>query len=317
MEINDTQFNAELPEILSELQAQLHSNGVSLLNKTRDSGNDIMVQCPYHGNGQERKPSAGIRKSDGQFHCFACGETHSLQEVISYCFGHDEDVMGAFGWKWLLKNFLTVEVEERKDIILDLDRDVLRETNIEYVSEKELDSYRYYHPYMWKRKLTPEIVERFDIGYDKKHNAITFPVRDRQGNCLFIAYRSVVTKFFHYPVDVEKPVYGIYELYQLEKFPDEIIICESMLNALTCWVYGKYAVALNGTGTPYQYKQLENLPVRKYILGFDPDSAGEHGCKRITDAIYDKIFTKYVVPKNHDLNDLSREEFNNLPEIIY
>ena len=68
MIINDVQFNCTLEEILSELQAQLRLNNIPLLQKTTDTTNDIMVQCPYHGNGQERRPSAGIRKSDGLFH---------------------------------------------------------------------------------------------------------------------------------------------------------------------------------------------------------------------------------------------------------
>ena len=39
---------------------------------------------------------------------------------------------------------------------------------VTYVSEEELESYRFYHPYMWERKLTPEVVDKFDIGYDKE-----------------------------------------------------------------------------------------------------------------------------------------------------
>ena len=161
-----------------------------------------MVQCPYHGDGQERKPCAGIRKSDGQFHCFACGEIHSLHEVISHCFGHD-DIIGKWGWKWLLKNFATVQLEERKDVPLDIYRDNKHNSTVNsasYVTEEELDRYRYYHPY-WERRgiVDDNIVELFDLGYDKEQRAITFPVRDIKGNCLFIARRSVVNKFFNYP----------------------------------------------------------------------------------------------------------------------
>ena len=114
-------INADCGDILAELQRQLTINEIPLLQKTKDSGDNIMVQCPYHGNGQERRPSAGIRKSDGMFHCFACGETHTLPEVISYCFGND-DMFGKQGFKWIMKNFATVQVEERKDVEIDLER---------------------------------------------------------------------------------------------------------------------------------------------------------------------------------------------------
>ena len=122
MTINGMHFEADLSDILTELQHQLALNHIPLLQKMKDSGNDIYVQCPYHGDGQERRPSAGIRKSDGLFHCFACQEVHQLHEVISHCFGHYEDLIGSFGFKWLCKNFATVSVEERKDVELDFSR---------------------------------------------------------------------------------------------------------------------------------------------------------------------------------------------------
>ena len=108
MIINDVQFNCELSDILIELVNQLRANNIPFIAKQRDSGEHIQITCPYHSNGMERKPSAGLRKSDGIFHCFACGEVHSLPEVISHCFGHDEDLIGTWGWTWLLKNFAIV-----------------------------------------------------------------------------------------------------------------------------------------------------------------------------------------------------------------
>lgn len=320
MIINNIPFTTTLEEILLELKTQLNINGINLLSITKNTNNDIMVQCPYHSNGQERKPSAGIRKSDGQFHCFACGETHSLQEVISYCFGWN-DILGTKGWEWLLKNFATISIEKRKPISLDVSRKLNRNIQ-EYISEKELDSYRYYHSYMWKRKLTPEIVEMFDIGYDKNTECLTFPQRDIHGNTLFIARRSVKTKYFNYPEDVEKPLYGIYELNQIYKqnngqLIDEVIVCESMLDALVCWVWGKYAVAMNGLGTPQQFKALKSLRCRKLILATDNDDKGLKARKKIRENITNKIITEYILPKGKkDINDLTEEEFNNLKEVF-
>ena len=115
MIINDVQFTADLIDILQELIRQLRANDIQLIPKYKEGPTHIQICCPYHNNGMERRPSAGLRKEDGMFHCFACGEVHSLQEVISYCFGHTDDIVGKFGWQWLLKNFATVQVEERKD----------------------------------------------------------------------------------------------------------------------------------------------------------------------------------------------------------
>lgn len=319
MQINGLIFNAELVDIISELQAQLQANQIPLLQRTREMPDDLMVTCPYHKGGQERRPSAGIRKRDGQFHCLACGETHTLQEMISHCFGHTDDMIGAFGWNWLLKNFLTVEIDSRKDVPLDFNRTYVGKWQCtSYVSEEELDSYRYIHPYMYKRKLTDEVIEMFDVGYDRKTKCITFPVRDERGNTLFIARRSVVTKFFNYPQGVEKPVYGLFEVNEWERMGNdisEVIICESMIDALTCWVYGKPAVALNGLGDDKQFQQLNRMRCRKFILATDSDGAGMKARKRLRKNIRNKLVTEYILPAGRkDMNELSKEEFDSLEE---
>lgn len=316
MIINNLTFETELLSILEELRSQLSANGIKLLGAMRDTPDNIMVSCPYHKDGQERRPSAGIKKSDGTFHCFTCGETHSLQEMISHCFGKYEDIVGAFGWEWLLKNFLTVSIEERKSLDLDFLR-TKGEKHTSYISEDELDSYRVYHPYMWKRKMTREVVEIFDIGYDEETKAITFPVRDIQGRCLFVARRSVLTKFFNYPAGAEKPVYGLYELSRLPEYPKEVIICESMIDAIYFWTVGKYAVALNGLGNELQFKQLKEMPCRKFILCTDNDDAGKRARSRIKKNIRNKLIAEYVLPEGRkDANDCTREELINLKEIF-
>ena len=333
MQINGVVFSADLEEILIELQAQLHINGNDLLNKIQPTNDNIMVQCPYHNHGTERRPSAGIRKSDGLFNCLACHEVHTLQEVISHCFGHYDDMIGAFGWNWLLRNFATMQIEERKGISVDVSRDNFGKSDkkiieYNYVSEEELDSYRYIHPYMYKRGLTDEVIELFDIGYDSNSDCITFPVRDIRGNTLFIARRSVKSKYFNYPQDAVKPLYGLYELYHLSEidyddfvaweniFPKEVIICESMLDALSFWTVGKYAVALNGTGSFSQYQALRDLPCRELILCTDMDKAGMDARDKIRKNVKNKIISEYFLPKGcKDANDCTREQLLSLEKV--
>ena len=262
--------------------------------------------------------------------CFSCNRVVSLPELITYCLGEeDKSVTGAPGWRWLLRNYSTVTIDSRKDIQLDFGRDKSRKSETPtYVSEEELDKYRYYHPYWTKRGITDEnIIELFDLGYDKNTGCITMPVRDINGNCLFVARRSVQTKYFNYPQGVEKPLYGLYELYhcndELKAFNglpatcNEIIICESMIDTITTWQYGKYCLALNGLGTALQFKQLRELPCRKLILATDADEAGMKARQRIKKNVTNKIITEYVWNREEakDLNDMSREMFLMLKEV--
>lgn len=337
MIINDIMINASCEDILDELQKQLIINQVPLLQKMKDSGDNIMVQCPYHGNGQERKPSAGIRKSDGVLHCFACGATHTLPEMISYCLGHTEDVFGKQGFKWIMKNFATVQVEDRKDVEIDMERNHTTNKNsllgsssdnkLNRISEEELDSYRYYHQYWKKRGITDEdIIELFDLGYDVKTDCITFPVRDINGNCLFVARRNVKTKWFNYPAGAEKPLYGLYEINVNIKHrsellkseyvnPLEIFVCESMIDCILLCQAGYWAVALNGLGNELQFKQLRELPTRKLILATDNDTAGQNARERIRKNITNKLITEIMFPTNRkDIGECTQEEIKNIHE---
>lgn len=314
MYINDVLINADAVDIVTRLRYQLAQNGIDLIRDVKDTPNNYMICCPYHKGGKERRPSAGIRKADGMFHCFACGEVHSLPEVVSHCFGYDD--LGVYGWKWILQNFATVDVEVRKDVHLDCSRDIVRPVESS-ITEDELDRYRVYHPYMWKRKMTPEVVAIFDIGFDEDAMALTFPVRDVKGRTLFIARRSVNRKFFNYPAGAEKPVYGLYELSQLPNYPKEVIICESMIDAITCWVYGKYAVALNGLGNELQIRQLNAMPCRKFVLATDNDAAGVQARRVLRSKLRGKLISEYELPVGKkDINDLTQDEFNNLEEFF-
>ena len=326
MIVNNNIITADISDIIDKLKTQLEFNGIKRFYKSIDTPKNYMVCCPFHKEGQEKKPSMGILKSDGTCHCFACGWVGSLSELISNCFGYDD--FGNYGNKWLIKNFLTLEIENREALELDFERhnknrsrDIGTDnSNKTFVTEEELDKYRYIHPYMYKRGLTDEVIELFDIGYDSSTDCITFPVRDAFGNCLFVARRSVKTKFFNYPEGVEKPLYGLYELSRLEKFPNEIYICESMLDALTIWCYNKYAVALNGLGNDLSIAQIRKLPCRKVILATDKDEAGKKARIRLRKELNNKIVTEldYRTYSNHakDMNDMTREEFYALGEIF-
>ncbi len=327
IEANGKQILTDVYDIVLELGKQLEANGIKRFYKTIRTRNNIMTCCPFHKEGQERKPSFGILESDGTCHCFACGWTGSLAEMISNCFGYND--LGRFGNKWLIQHFVTAEFGER-NLDIDVSRDK-KKKEVSYVSEEELDKYRYTHPYWAKRKITnPDIIELFDLGYDKDTDCITFPVRDVNGRCLFVARRSTKTKYFNYPEGVEKPLYGLYELYHLSEvdcgdfvareniFPNEIIVCESMLDSLTAWQYGKYAVAMNGLGSEYQYKQLREIPCRKLILATDMDEKGLEARERIRKNVPNKLITEYRwdLKVAKDVNDMTEEYFNNLVEFM-
>ena len=126
IQVNDSYIDEDIRVILQKLKEQLYESGIDVFHKFVLSGDNLQTTCPFHKDGKERKPSFGIMLKDkgnykaGQCHCFACGWSGSLQEMISNCFGYDD--MGLFGGKWLIQNFLTMSIATRTEIDLLLDR---------------------------------------------------------------------------------------------------------------------------------------------------------------------------------------------------
>lgn len=324
---------ATVADIMILLKRELQQENIALLHDLvipDYKGQDISFTCPKHKHGQESKPSAGITQiiknkgvPAGTWSCFTCKSHGDITELISFCFGKNDG--GIFGKKWILDRFCDYEIENRDGFFHKLGekKEEPKKKEQTYITEKELDSYRYTHPYMYKRHLTDETINTFDIGYDPNFRlkeelsplpCITFPVKDSNGNCLFIARRSIEGKLFHYPHAVDKPLVYLWEIKHL--FPDtkELYIVESNLNALVLIQYGFPAIAILGTGSESQYKLLRELPYRVYHIATDNDEAGNYGAEKLRKALYKyKLIDRYTIdtPKK-DINDyggLSKEEF--------
>ena len=120
MRIENLEINTDIYKILDKLFKDLNKTDKNLFTKGfKESGDYLMVQCPYHKYGQENHPSAEFRKSDGFFYCFNCKTSKSLPKVIY-------DLLGVNGKSWLLNNFDGSSTEDRY-----IDDFALPERNIE------------------------------------------------------------------------------------------------------------------------------------------------------------------------------------------
>ena len=317
IKLADTIIQASTEDVINTLRFDLAQKGLNRFAIVRRNGENLQSNCPFHKNGQERKPSFGVNGEIDKCHCFSCSWSGTIEEMISELYGYQDE--GKFGKRWLIKRFNTVEIETRPNIMEGFNarnnRNINRLDNLNnnpvdntYISDEELDKYRYIHPYLYERGLTDEIIERFDIGYDRERKEITFPVRDIEGRCVFVAGRSTERKFFRLPKGMDKPIYCSH-LFRYGTYT-RAYITESFLNCLTCWKYDKPAMALIGTGNRKQYEILNKLPVREYILAFDPDEAGRKATERFRKNVHGKIIKELVYPDNRDINDLQEEFLN-------
>lgn len=316
-----------------------YMNNKGLIRLARQSSNGSnwrQLHCPFHNNGQEKRPSCGcsleseVRNGQeyhaGTFHCFSCQTTYSFSKGILEILSLKNSSIAAHPDLEKYVNEVDTYVKDSlipdatmssilaSYAVNDLRMRVVNKT--EYISEEELAKYRFTVPYMYQRKLTDPVIERYDVGFDAHHippgrkkelPCITFPIKDATGRVVSICRRSIEGKYFNMPTGVDKPIYGIYELPENAK---EVIICESIFNALTCVVYGHPAVALLGTGSSPQIDSLRKLGIPNYVLCLDNDEAGNRGAAKLKKALKSNsiVWTMHV-PEDKDANDLSYAEF--------
>lgn len=303
--INDSMIN-----ILNHVKEDQRNKYLRIVNNKYDN---VAINCPFHKNGQEKHSSCQVLATDeneqeyGVFHCFACGKRGNLIQLVSYCLDIDYREAENF----LIENHSTIFISEEQ-----LLPEITFDTNKKHILDENcLYQYNTKHPYMYSRKLTDEVIERFKIGYDNKNDCIVFPVWDEKNNLVTITKRSTKGKKFILEKDVEKPVYLLNEI--IKNNIDTVIVCESQINALTCWSYGFPAIALFGTGTQHQYDILNKSGIRNYILAFDGDFAGKVGANKFKHNMKDDVMIYTLnIPDNKDINDLDKEEFLKLLDFL-
>lgn len=338
---------------MDNVEAILHKlEDFNMLRLVRITGNYYQIHCPNtegHNGGEDKHPSCGVLLHDevrngktfkaGWCHCFSCGYSRMLPGVVTDILKKKN--IAKSGIDWLKENIPGFEIaEDDFDYLIpkEISADIVNKYAInyitsltqqepQYISEQELASYRLTVPYMYERRLTDEIIARYDVGFDANFRpegsknpvpCITFPIRDINGNTVSFCRRSIKGKKFFMPKGIEKPLYGIYEL---PKDAKSVIVCESCFNALTCAAYGYNAVALLGTGTESEISQLQRLGANEYVLCLDNDDAGHRGIKKLKKALSSIaiVWTVTIPPivdpqtgesKNRDVNDLTKEEFD-------
>ncbi len=320
--VNGMEIDTTYQQLLIDLKGSLMCNGIFLLNDIKPTGDNIMITCPVHKDGHEHKPSCGVSIvpkyqgtkiiEPGTVHCFTCGYTAPLTSFISNCFGYKDG--GIFGNKWIKAQYNTGLTVKTRKVELNLSRQVITHKELPTVPQDVLAGYRYTVNYMYNRGLTDDIIEQFDIGYDRKDDCITIPVPNLKGEVKWLQRRSIIGKRYYIPSGINKTDYllGASEVLRLKLYKQPVYIVESPFNMLTLWKLGLPAICIFGTGGGNQYKMLNKLPIRHYIIALDPDEAGKKGSRKLLHNLgKTKLLSKVNYIDHRDINELD-EEFKKL-----
>ena len=115
IKLQDTIIQTDTQSVLDMLKFDLAQKGMQRFSIVRHNGENLQTNCPFHKNGQERKPSFGVNGEIDKCHCFSCSWSGTIEEMISELYGYQDE--GKFGKRWLIKRFNTVEIETRPNIM--------------------------------------------------------------------------------------------------------------------------------------------------------------------------------------------------------
>ena len=84
-------IDAPISVILNTLKSEIKTGKLKHIEE--EVKNNIAITCPVHKDGMERNPSCQVytnKENDkveyGQCHCFSCGWTGGLAQLVNVCF---------------------------------------------------------------------------------------------------------------------------------------------------------------------------------------------------------------------------------------
>jgi len=290
-----------------------------------DTGRDVKIHCVFH---EDADPSLQIRKKDGVFHCFGCGEKGTFLTLLKKLgVGHEDflstiDAVSDEQWEGAVKKIV-------KSKVVASDTTKYYENFVPLLpppSGNGHDKSREIRAYMKGRGFENRTITFFGLGCtypatkrnQRYFDRVLIPVRDEKGELLWYEGRAIgetKPKYFR-PPDTKVGDY-FFNYHQAIRREDEVIVVEGAFDAMMLWQRGYNAIA--NLGTRISDRKL-NLLARfdKVYFCFDNDikkhpkqktaqDLQEEAMERAVGRGYD-IF-EITMPKGRDVCEISEKKF--------
>jgi DNA primase len=262
------------------------------LNRVKKSGpNNIMAICPFHrklDGTEEKTPSFAMNVSNGLYFCHACQSKGNL-----YTFLRDLGIN-----RQVITNQYGVVIEAAANNIPPK-HDPLKPKleELDPLPEAFLGIFDYCPVTLLQAGFEEATLRHFDIGFDRDHNRITFPLRDFQGRLAGISGRDVTDTGARYKVydkeyrkwgyperpepDKRKMLWNIHTIYPamyLDSTAHDLYIVEGFKACMWLWQAGiRNVVALLGTYLSDEQRQIVERLGATIHLFLDLNDAGIRG----------------------------------------
>jgi DNA primase len=159
--------------------------------KPQGSGH-IQALCPFHDDSD---PSFSMNIENGLWLCYSCGVTGNIRQFLT--------AMGV-GWGDQGIYYRTALEEAKRYRKREYDPLHPNVVTRDPLPEEVLGLFRETPPGLLEAGFTKETLDYFEVGFDKWHQRVTYPIRDLEGNLLGINGRALVE-------DEDTPRYKVYE----------------------------------------------------------------------------------------------------------
>lgn len=228
------------------------------------SGAEFQCLCPWHPDGN--KGNLYVNADTGLYICFSCGEKGQLDKQFQRPPADVETVRNK------LKKIREPRIAPR------------------ILTSSHLKVFRMNGVYdAWaERGLTPEIVDKFQLGFDPiDNNSLVIPVTDRYRRPFGFIIRRTDGRLpkYLYPEGLKMSSY-VFGIDHLRHRHQKVAVVEGAIDAMSCWQARVPAVAIYGDSLQDdQELQLKRAQIRHLVLMLDNDKAGMIGAEKIKNAI--------------------------------
>lgn len=228
---------------------------------------------PMHNDDN---PSMGYDKNSCRAHCFGCDASYDIFDLVGLHYGIDDKVEQLKKVQNLYGGGSTSLPSTKKKKVQKAEKNI--ENIKQYIMECKYNVFK--TDYFSKRGLSADTIERCNLGYDDKEDAVVIPYSKAMD---YFQRRSVREKRFYKPKTEEagqEPLYNAQALNLKTRKP--IFIVESPICAMSIIQCGGMAVALCGTGLEKLLAKIRSKkPLGSLILALDNDEAGEQATARL------------------------------------
>lgn len=237
----------------------------------REHGDELITHCLFNDCDTDSRGNEAhlyINAITGQYFCHKCGEKggiKSLQETLGVVDDHIPQK----------------PIEARSDVAKQAKK-----------CHKQLPL----NIREWlkaERLLIEEDIDDYELGYGEFYGKswVTIPVRDENGNVLFMKLR-------HDPfLQSDGPKYmssggeaALFNIDALKDKPDQLVICEGEFDCLVLRAYGIPAITSTAGARTFKDEWIEQLSfVRHLYICFDNDEAGKQGADELITKLGDNL----------------------------